>query len=76
MSILKTDKMRPLFQEVTVALKVVNFPSKKVPNHTIVSLPYPIYLGGKMKSKAFQKSEVVNLRCQKVGQYCRYGLKY
>ena len=69
-AVAKSGYLRPLSQR-----KEVQF-GNTVPIHTVVSLPYPIHLGGKMKSKAIQKSEVVNLRCQKVGQYCKYGLKY
>ena len=45
--------------------------------HTVVSLPYyPIHLKEKIISKLIQKSKVVYLRCQKVGQYCKPYLKY
>ena len=41
------------------------------------SLPYyPIHLKEKIISKLIQKSKVVYLRCQKVGQYCKPCLKY
>ena len=47
------------------------------PFHTVVSLPYyPIHLKEKIISKLIQKSKVVYLRCQKVGQYCKPYLKY
>ena len=46
------------------------------PWHTVVSLPYPIHLGEKITSEFIQNSKVVNLRCQKVHQYCKYYPKY
>ena len=44
--------------------------------HTVTYLPYSIHLGKKIMSKVIQKSEVLNMRCTNVREYCKYYLKY
>ena len=44
--------------------------------HRITSPPYSIHLSKKFLFQVIQKSEVLNLRCINVRQYCKYFLKY
>ena len=44
--------------------------------HTVTYLPYSINPGKKLMSKVIQKSEVLNMRCTNVREYCKYYLKY
>ena len=55
------------------------FHTFSVSSHTVVSLPYYTTLFSlrkKIISKLLQRSEVFYLKCQKVHQYCKPGLKY